>query len=299
MRTLRIASAVAVSALLVGGLTACNGKSGSGQDAKAGASAAASAGASGAANGASAGAGAAAGKDLAPKEALLASAAVMDKLGSAKLTTKGATADDSGTGAIVWKAPQAFQITTKNEGKDYQVLFTGDVMYVGATPELASVAGGKKWMKIDLKAAAASGAPGTEDAGSFAAMTQLMNPAVQLAVAAPNATKVGAEKVDGVDTVHYRSQVDVDALVAGMTLAPDMKAKVTEQLKKDGTKTTFDLWINAKGELVQQAGTELGAGGAGATTVKYSELGTVTAPKAPAASDVFDLADLMKQLGQH
>jgi len=280
VRTLRIASAVAVSALLVGTLAACGGdkKDGAGSaDAKATASAPA------------------AKKELSPQEALLASAAVMDKAGSAKLTVTGG--DSPGTASYVWKAPQAIEMTMREEGKDVKLRFIGDVMYMEAPAEMATIAKGKKWMKIDFKALAASGskaAAGADEFAGVAGVVQALNPAVQLAAAAPTATKVGPESVGGVETVHYKSEVEVDALVAKLTLAPELRAKVAEKLKEDGSKSTLEFWINAKGEVVKETNSD----SKNNETIVYSELGTVTAPAAPAAAETFDFAEMLKMMGQ-
>ncbi|KDN84820.1 hypothetical protein [Kitasatospora cheerisanensis] len=292
MRALRT---LAAAALAAGLLTACSSGSGSNGAADAkpnatapgGSSASAGAGGAGASGGSGAGAGQG-GVKLGAKEALLASAAVMEKAGSAKLTISGGT---EGTGEFVWKSPKSFLIDTKSDGKDAKVLFVGEVMYIGAGADMAALAGGKTWMKIDPKAAA-QGAPGGSDAGGFATTMELMNPAVQLAVAAPTATEAGTESVAGQNTTHYRSDIPVDALVAKMDLSPELKAQVLAELKKKGSTTTTEFWINAKGEVVQQSSNSMSTGSA---KILYSALGTVQPTKAPADSEVFSLTDLLKQ----
>ncbi|MFD8593813.1 hypothetical protein ACFV1L_02265 [Kitasatospora sp. NPDC059646] len=292
MRALRT---LAAAALAAGLLTACSSGSGSNgaTDAKpnatasGGSTASAGAGGTGASDGSGTGAGQG-GAKLGAKEALLASAAVMEKAGSAKLTISGGT---EGTGEFVWKSPKSFLINTKSDGKEAKVLFVGDVMYIGAGADMAALAGGKTWMKIDPKAAA-QGAPGGSDAGGFAATMELMNPAVQLAVAAPTATEAGTETVAGQSTRHYRSDIPVDALVAKMDLSPELKAQVLDELKKKGSTTTTEFWINAKGEVVQQSSNGVSTGPA---KIVYSALGSVQPTKAPADSEVFSLTDLLKQ----
>ncbi len=280
MRALRT---VAVACLALGALTACSSSGSTGSTGGSGSSQAASA---PAADGAGKG-----GSKLAPKEALLAAAAVMDKAGSAKLTVKGGGSD--GTADYVWKSPSSFLLQTTQEGKQVQVLFAGDQMYIGATPEMAAVAKGKKWMS--LSATDSSGAAGNE-AGAFASMMQLMNPSVQLVAAAPTATLVGTETVAGQSASHYRSDIKVDELVGKMQLDAATKAQVLAELKKKGTSSTVDLWINGKGELVQQSSADLTAdSGSTPGVVTYSDLGSVKATPAPAASEVFSLTDLMQQ----
>ncbi len=291
MRALRT---LAVACLALGALTACSSSGSTGSTAAnspAGSTApAGGTGSTGASAPAADGAGQG-GAKLAPKEALLASAAVMDKAGSAKLTVKGGETD--GTADYVWASPSSFLLTSKTEGKDVNVLFTGDQMYIGATPEMAAVAQGKKWMVISTKDAA--GADSAE-AGSFAAMMQLMNPSVQLTAAAPTATLVGTETVAGQSATHYRSELKVDDQVAKMQLDPALKAQVLAELKKKSGTATVDLWINAKGELVQQSSVDPTAETGDATNVvTYAQLGSVKATPAPAAAEVFSLSDLLQQ----
>ncbi|ROR43863.1 hypothetical protein [Kitasatospora cineracea] len=280
MRALRT---VAVACLALGALTACSSSGSTGSTGGSGSSQAASAPAADAAG--------KGGSKLAPKEALLAAAAVMDKAGSAKLTVKGGGSD--GTADYVWKSPSSFLMHTTQEGKQVDVLFAGDQMYIGATPEMAAVAKGKKWMSLSSKDAA--GAAGDE-AGTFAGMMQMMNPSVQLVAAAPTATLVGTETVAGQSATHYRSDIKVDELVAKMQLDPALKAQVLAELKKNGTSSTVDLWVNSKGELVQQSSADLAADSGGTPgVVTYGDLGSVKATPAPAASEVFSLTDLMQQ----
>ncbi|WP_167346431.1 hypothetical protein [Kitasatospora phosalacinea] len=270
-----------MACLALGALTACSSSgSGGSTDAKTGTDASQSAPAAGKAD-----------AKLPPKEALLAAAAVMDKAGSAKLVVKGG--DSDGTADYVWKAPASFLMETKEEGKEVKVLFVGDQMYVGATADMAAVAPGKKWMSLSTKDA--SGEAGAE-AGTFAAMMQLMNPSVQLAAAAPTATLVGTETVGGQSATHYRSEIKVDDQIAKMNLDPALKAQVQAELKKKGTTSTVDLWINAKNELVQQSSPDPeAAAGSAPQVIGYTQLGAVKATPAPAPSEVFSLTDLMQQ----
>ncbi|MEV4556599.1 hypothetical protein AB0K51_06325 [Kitasatospora sp. NPDC049285] len=300
MRTLRT---VAAACLAAGLLTACTstGSTGGASDNKPGGAAAASgsaaaggsAGATGSAAPGSAAQGGAA--KPAPKEALLASAAVMEKAGSAKVTvTPGDGNGSGGTGEYVWKNPPSFLLNTEIDGQQGKILFVADAMYLGAPAELATLAGGKNWMKLDPRDAV-TGVPGSTDIVPFATMMQLMDPGVQLVAAAPTATLVGPETVAGQATVHYRSEVQVDTLVGAMKLTPELKTKVNAQLKASGASAVTDYWINAKGELVQQSSTDLATTKTDKpSTVVYSALGTVQATKAPSASEVFNLGDILK-----
>ncbi|MGW4803135.1 hypothetical protein [Kitasatospora sp. NPDC004272] len=280
MRALRT---LAVACLATGVLTACSSSGSDGStEAKGGSSAAASSPAAGAGKG---------GVKLAPKEALLASAVVMDKAGSAKLAVKGA--GNEGAGEYVWKDPASFLLTTTEEGKEVKILFAGGQMYIGATPDMAAVAQGKKWLLLD--SSDGSGEDGNEAASMTGAM-QVMNPAVQLAAAAPTATLVGTETVEGQSASHYRSEIKAEDLVAKMKLEGALKAQVLAEIKKQSATVTADLWVNDKNELVQQTVIDPSAdAGSKPETVVYSALGTVKATPAPTAAEVFKLSDLMQQ----
>ncbi|WP_285737049.1 hypothetical protein [Kitasatospora phosalacinea] len=270
--------------MAIGALTACSSSgSGGSTDAKTGGDASQSAPAAGKG-----------GAKLPPKEALLASAAVMEKAGSAKLAVKGGEADDDGTVDYVWKDPASFLMTGTEDGKEIKALVVGGQMYVGVTPDMAAVAKGKKWVSLD--ASDGSAEDGNETA-SLNAMVQVMNPAIQLAAAAPTATLAGTETVSGQSTTHYRSEMKAEDLVSKMKLDGALKPKVLAEIKKDGDTVVVELWINDKGELVQQSVTGSSPkAGDKPETITYSGLGTVKATPAPAAGEVLKLSDLMQQM---
>ncbi|WP_104816605.1 hypothetical protein [Kitasatospora sp. MMS16-BH015] len=234
--------------------------------------------------------------EKAPKELLLASATVMQQAGSAKLTMTGTSAEAGGTGAYSWKAPAAFELSLNTPEGPGKLLVTADQLYLGVDEETAAGFGGKHWLKLDTKSAG-QGAPGGEDAGSLTAMLQTLNPAVQLTANALGGklSKVGSEQVGGASTVHLRSELPVEALVAGMPgLSDQLKQLVTATLKKNRPSVTTDFWINGGGELVQQSSDNVGNGSKEPVTVGYTALGSAPQVTAPAAGDVMDFADMLK-----
>ncbi|KJK56894.1 hypothetical protein [Saccharothrix sp. ST-888] len=306
MRTLRLASAVAATALLVGGLTACSSSgSGAGKDAAApaGGTSPATAAAGSGGSSASAGSSAAAGAvkpdpNQDPKAALLASAAVMEKAKGAKLTR---TTGDGGSGSYVWQpGSAALDLALKDKGTESRMLAVDSALYTGLDAETAALMNGKKWLKLDPKSAGGDGrAGGAEDYGSIAGMLVALNPGAQLAAnaGAGRLSRVGEEKIDGVDTVHYRSEAPIDEVAKLLPIGKDQFDLVSGLLKKDGDTSTVDFWINGKGELVQQTNTNTGAGLGGPQTFKYTEIGSTPAVKAPADSEVMDFADMLKSPG--
>lgn len=274
MRALRLASAVAVSAVLVGGLTAC-GSDGKPDVKAAGDAAAKVAG------------------DLDPKAALAASAAVMKKAGNGTILLE--SDGDKTNGTADWSGKStALDVTVQETGPNrFRVL--GDKLYVGVGPELKPVLGGKTWTQLDPKDPAAAAM-----SGLYTTTAQMVNPVVQLTAGAAigKPTKVGAEKVDGVDTTHYRATEEVAALVAAFdTLGPEQRAAVQKTLAQDGQTLTVDFWINAKQELVQFKESGDKTGEKGGVTIKYSGLGAAPKIEAPAPAELGPSMNLKDLLG--
>ncbi|BFV58747.1 hypothetical protein KCMC57_up38510 [Kitasatospora sp. CMC57] len=309
MRDLRT---IAVTALLLGGLTAC-GASGSKADeaAKPPVSATPSAGAGATASGtatpepgassaaATPGAAQAPAPTGAPKDVLLAAAAVMAKAGSADLVVSTGGAD-TGSGALRWGQPAAADLTFKVDGQDAKLRSASGVSYVGASADTSALAGGRHWMKVDA-AAPANGAglsAGGEDARTLAVLMKALDPAVPLAVgaASPGLAKVGVEQVNGAEAVHFRTTGAAQALVGAMTgLTEDQKNQALAELGKGGG--ALDLWINGRNELVQLRTADLTPTRAGEMTVRYIDLGKAPEVAVPPATDVFEVADLLKGFG--
>ncbi|WP_406199606.1 hypothetical protein OH807_17385 [Kitasatospora sp. NBC_01560] len=275
MRALRHASVAVTAAVLLTGLTAC-GSDGK-PVAKADATAAGDAVAAQVA-------------DLDPKAALTAAALVMQKAGNGNIQLT--TPDEVGTGTADWRDRTAVDVTGKTGNK---MRVVGDDLYLGGGPNVTAVLGGKHWAKADPKDPVVGPMTGT-----FLTSAQMVNPVLQLGVAAQagKPVKVGQETLDGGETTHYRAVEDAAKLIEGLTtLAPDQRAVVQKTLDRDGKTLTVDFWLNAKQELVQLK--EYGDKGGVATsvTVKYSGLGTAPAITAPAAGDVGSAAALAKLLG--
>ncbi|MEV7772026.1 hypothetical protein [Kitasatospora sp. NPDC086791] len=275
MRAVRLASAVATTAVLLGAVTACS----SGNDAE-----------SGDAKGGDPIAAALTGD---PKAALAASALVMQKAGNGKVTM--VSPNDSkggGTGDADWKDPAkaAVDLVGDMEGKKLRIRVIGPDAYLGGD-DAAAALGGKHWVKL----------PAGDQAGDgFRAAGQLLNPVVPLTVAAQSGklSKVGQESLDGAQTTHLRAVEETSVLVAGMSALPEDQRKIVQKtLEQDGKTLTFDFWLNGKQELVQYQEYGDTNGAKQAVTVKYSGLGKAAAITAPAATDLGSEADLLKLLG--
>ncbi|MBO1413866.1 hypothetical protein [Streptomyces sp. FH025] len=272
MRAVRLASTVVTAAVLLGGVTACGSKGGDG------------------AKGGDSAAGALTGD---PKAALAASAVVMQKAGNGKIdmASPGGSDHTSGKGTADWKdpgKPSADLTAQVEDNKQLRIRVIGADGYVGSD-DVAAL-GGKHWIKL----------PAGNDLGdSMLAVGQMLNPVVQLTVAAQSGklSKVGEETVDGVKTTHLRAVEDTSVLVGAMTgLSADQRKAVQKTLEDDGTSLTVDFWLNGKQELVQYKEYGDKNGEKEAVTIKYSDLGKADKIEAPAAGDLGSEADLLKLL---
>ncbi|GAA3028424.1 hypothetical protein GCM10020229_44880 [Kitasatospora albolonga] len=319
MRTIRV---TALAALLVAGLTAC-GAGGSG-DAKSAATAAPSTTASAGATGSTAPSGAASeaagsasptagggtggsggtapGTVPAPvgaaKDVLLAANGVMAKAGNAKLSVGTGAVAQGGGGSFAWAQPGGIDLVlAQPDGAQARLRSTGGSVWVGAPEQTAALVGGKPWMKVDpnAKPGGTQVLAGGEDARGLVVLARVLDPSVALAAGAgsPGLTKVGVESVDGQEAVHFRATGVADALVNGLT--EDQKRQALADLGRNGG--ALDLWINGRNELVQLRAADLTPSRAGEMTVRYGELGRAPQVAAPLATDVFEVADLLKGFG--
>ncbi|MFJ9693464.1 hypothetical protein [Kitasatospora sp. NPDC101183] len=276
MRALRLASAVAATAVLIGGATACSSSS-KGGDQKAGSTGDAAA--------------PAAKPDADPKAALVASTLVMQKFGNGKVQIKAVSDNAPATGDDHWDNPAktAVDVTSNEGGKPFHVRIVGTEAYLGADAFGDKAPAGKSWVKLSASNPLGAG---------LQTAALMVNPVVQLTVAAQSGklTVVGQEDVDGGKATHIRAVEDTAVLLAGMKgLSPEQHAAIQKELENEGKTLTVDFWINDKHELVklQEHGD---AKAAEETTVTYSGLGKAAPIQAPAAKDVGE-ADLSKLLG--
>ncbi|GAA2753448.1 hypothetical protein GCM10010440_73510 [Kitasatospora cinereorecta] len=220
-----------------------------------------------------------------PKADLMAAAAVMDKAGTATITLSGGT---QGSGTQSWKTPQMIELHMSKNGTDFTVRCAEDAVYV---PAPAAAYGGKHWVRID--ASAAPGSAKQLDAETLTLLTMMVdifNPVLELHAAVhDNAiTKIGPDRVNGVEATRYSARLTADTLVAQMTSLTDTdRDKVRKVLTSYGQTQSADFWINDRNELIQFGIAGLSSTNHAATTLlTYSDLGTAPAPAAPAASDV-------------
>ncbi|WP_432160415.1 hypothetical protein [Streptomyces sp. NRRL F-5630] len=232
------------------------------------------------------------------------------------MTTKvpAATAGAGGATAMKGKLgwdPLAMDMVVKSDQAEagmpaeVPMKWDGDVMYMDMGKEGAAQMDGKRWMKIDLAAAAKAGGAGDamkqfdQFMGSFnqGAATQ-----IDMLRAAKDVKYVGSEKIGGVEAKHFRGTVEGDALLntEGALKGMDAEARkeLRESFKKSGLKSQeTDLWIGADDLLVRADGKAVTKDGTVTTKTLYSDFAGPLEVTAPPAGQTMDLMKMLKGIG--
>ncbi|MER7716079.1 LppX_LprAFG lipoprotein [Streptomyces flaveolus] len=217
---------------------------------------------------------------------------------TAKLTVKvkadanGKSVTADGRGALdLAEGDSTMTITAEGQSIEQRVI--DQVLYQKAPDQKA--AGGKPWMKIDLKRAADQQGANPQQIGDPA-----QSAAYAKAITDKDVSEVGTEKIDGVDTTHYKVSIDVAKLPGGDRLA-----------KQIGPTLPMQIWLDEEGRIRrQQIDMALEApasarpeGSASpqqvkvSTLMEFSDFGTEVDAEAPPASQVADVTDQVAQGG--
>ncbi|MFF8385718.1 LolA-like protein [Streptomyces kanasensis] len=187
----------------------------------------------------------------------------------------------------------------------FRLIMADEVMYMDMGEKAPAELGGKRWIKMDLKAMAdlsGDAAVRRQMTGSLENINQ--DPAKQLALLldSPNLKHVGPEKVDGVETQHYKGRLTVDEMVASnkslAVLSAQERAELVATLKQGGLKAyDTDVWVDGDGYPVKMdIGMETPQGTFD-ISVAYSDYGTAAAVQAPPAGQTFDFMEVLEKLG--
>ena len=152
-------------------------------------------------------------------------------------------------------------------------LMQGSTIYMVSPLFKSSIPAGKAWVKIDLtKSGRASGF----DFTSFSAATPRQ--ALELLRQARKPTKVGTEKIDGVETTHYRATIDA--------------AKVPKEKLLGGAEVTYepvDVWVDGSGRVRRmRLAYSAGAAGSSDMTMTLSQFGRPLTIELPDESVIWD-----------
>ncbi|CAL9423812.1 hypothetical protein OEB94_04955 [Streptomyces sp. ICN988] len=175
------------------------------------------------------------------------------------------------------------------QGKSVEQRVVDQVLYQKSPDQKAP--GGKSWIKVDLEEVAAQQGLSNQQIGDPA-----QTAAYSKAITDKDVEKVGPEKIDGVDTTHYKVTVDVSALPGG--------DRMSRQL---GPTLPMQVWLDDEGRLRQQRidMTVKAPASASAkpdntasskqlkmsTVMRFSDFGTEVDAKAPPAEQVADMTD--------
>ncbi|KOG14534.1 MULTISPECIES: hypothetical protein [Streptomyces] len=218
------------------------------------------------------------------------------------------------TGVQGW-APAAMDITVKGSmlsagGPDapeqMRMIMLDQVMYMDMGAEQAAEMDGKRWMKLDMKAAGdASGDAAVQKqiTGGLDNMNQ--DPAQQLALLldSPDLKHIGAEKINGMETEHYKGTLTFEQMLkaneSSKLLSKEEHDKLVATMKKAGLKGyDTELWVTADGYPARMDVDMTMAQGTVNMRADYSDYGTKAAVEAPPAKDTVDLFEMMKDFGK-
>ncbi|MFE3253392.1 hypothetical protein [Streptomyces sp. NPDC059209] len=186
-----------------------------------------------------------------------------------------------------------------------RMVWVKNAMYMDMGAEAAKDMDGKRWMKLDLAAAAeASGDPAvaSELTGGMENMNQ--DPAQQLALLldSPNVKHVGSEKVDGVDAQHYKGTLTVAEMVESNESLDVLSAKERKDLlagiEKSGIEGyDIEVWVNEDDYPVKMDVAMDSPQGDITMSARYSDYGAKASVQAPPAGDTVDLFEMLGDLG--
>ncbi|WP_327254471.1 hypothetical protein [Streptomyces sp. NBC_01244] len=183
-----------------------------------------------------------------------------------------------------------------------RMMVANNVMYMDMGTANAAQLDGKRWMKLDLNAAAQAGGAGAADLGGMSSMNQ--DPAQQIALLldSKNLKHVGTEQVEGVSAEHYQGTLSFEEMLAAnesskVLSEADRKALV-ENVGKTGLKGyDTDLWVNKDGYPARMSVSMEMAGGTMDLDAYYSDYGSAASVQTPADSETFDLFAMLKEMG--
>lgn len=236
-----------------------------------------------------------------PEGALAAAALKTAEAGSARVVLRGSASAAgrrvpiSGDGTMDFDDPRArLRLGTDLPAAgrvDVDTLLDGTDLYVHAGGLTSLLLGGKSWAKIDLSEAAAARGAGLDWLGDLA---RSGGPGQWLAWLAltGDPREVGSATVGGVETTHYRAEIDVTRLARSVD--PALRRSL-EALRVG--RVPVEVWIDDQ-DLVRrlrlvvrrEAGLRLGLD----LTMEFSDFGARVDATPPPSSDVRDVTALAR-----
>ena len=183
-----------------------------------------------------------------------------------------------------------------------ELVFDGLVYYMRfPSGVLANVANGR-WLKVDLREAADEAGA---DLGALEQLDQSPTELLQfLQGASDDVDEVGTETVRGVETTHYRADVDLERAAEITAERAGLSDELREQLRREIERTReqtglstlpVDAWLDDEGRLRRmKMDVELDVAGRPAgmlTTMELFDFGVEVDVRPPPADEVLDIGD--------
>ncbi|MGW1775707.1 hypothetical protein [Streptomyces sp. NPDC002104] len=183
-----------------------------------------------------------------------------------------------------------------------RMVVANNVMYMDMGTANAAQLDGKRWMKLDLNAAAQAGGGSPAGLGGLGNMNQ--DPAQQIALLldSKNLKHVGTEQVEGAAAEHYQGTLSFEEMLAAnestKLLSEADRAALVENVRKAGLKGyDTNLWVNKEGYPVRMSVSMEMTGGKLDLDAYYSDYGAAATVQTPADGETFDLFAMLKQMG--
>ncbi|MFF3947943.1 hypothetical protein ACFYYN_24355 [Streptomyces sp. NPDC001902] len=195
----------------------------------------------------------------------------------------------------------AFTAADPDAPSRIRMIMLDQAMYMDMGAKQAAEMDGKRWMKLDLKAAAE--VSGSEElqkqmTGGLDNMNQ--DPAEQLALLlqSPSLKHVGAEKVGGVQADHYKGTLTFAEMVeankaTGVLSEKERKALVANAEKAGIKGYDTEIWVNQDHYPVKMVVGVRTPEGTLRMNASYSDYGTAVSVQAPPAKDTVDLFGML------
>jgi hypothetical protein len=184
----------------------------------------------------------------------------------------------------------------------FAMILDRGIMYMKFPPALSAQLpslGGKQWLKFDLMKAA--GLPGLSSLQGSSTMTDPSQMLQYLLAASNGVTNLGHQRVDGVETTHYRARLSLDRLGGNLPAAERSRIERSlSQLQQTTgvSEVPVDVWIDAH-HLVRRIAMSLAMRAANGplmqenATVDISNYGPQPRPTPPPADQVADIGSLI------
>ncbi|MEU9283264.1 DUF1396 domain-containing protein [Streptomyces sp. NPDC048275] len=199
----------------------------------------------------------------------------------------------------------SMKMTALDQGADgkVEIRLVDGAMYMGGGAAAAKEMDGKSWMKFDVSAMTDGASAGLGAGGLSDQANQDPTQESTFLTGSKDVKKVGTEKVDGVQTTHYKGTVTLDDLRADLKsedkATREKREKSLKQYEDMGAdKMTMDMWIDEDDHTKQfrmRADADKGKFDVTMTFLDFNQPVTV---KAPPAKDTVDLAEMMKEAQQ-